>query len=95
MEFSFINTKYENKRNRRKERLLWEIKMREQLDIKDMQIKMLENEIKELKKQKQEALDFINQECTYDSHLCGFCRGLKPGEVKTLVYKLGGRNVKD
>ena len=64
----------------------------EQLDIKDMQIKMLENEIKELKKQKQEALDFINQECVYDKHLMGFAFGLKSGQVRTLVYKLGGRN---
>lgn len=66
--------------------------MREQLDIKDMQIKMLENEIKELKKQKQEALDYISQECVYDKHLMGFAFGLKQGQVRTLVYKLGGRN---
>jgi len=62
----------------------------EQIDIKDMQIKMLENEIKELKEQKQEVLDYISQECTYDRHLCGFCMGLNTGQVKTLVLKLGG-----
>ena len=58
--------------------------MREQLDIKDMQIKMLE-------KQKQEVLEFIEKTCIYDKHLQGYNFGLKPGEVKTLVYKLGGR----
>jgi hypothetical protein len=55
----------------------------EQIDIKDMQIKILE-------KQKEEVLDYISQECTYDKHLCGFCRGLNTGQVKTLVLKLGG-----
>ena len=60
----------------------------EQIDIKDLKIA-------ELEKQKQEALDFINQECVYDKHLMGFAFGLKTGQVKTLVYKLGGRNVKD
>ena len=56
----------------------------EQLDIKDMQIKILEN-------QKKEALEFIEKNCVYDKHLQGYNFGLKPGEVKTLVLKLGGR----
>lgn len=59
--------------------------MKEQLDIKDMQIKILEN-------QKQEVLDYIEKECVYDKHLQGYCFGLKAGQVRTLVLKLGGRN---
>jgi hypothetical protein len=59
--------------------------MREQLDIKDMQIKILE-------KQKEEVLKFIEETCVYDKHLQGYCFGLKPGQVRTLVLKLGGRN---
>ena len=47
-------------------------------------------EIQELKKQKQEALEFIEKKCTFDSHLQGFCMGLSAGEVKTLVLKMGG-----
>ena len=52
-------------------------------------------EIQELKKQKQEALEFIEKKCVYDKHLQGYCFGLKAGQVRTLVLKLGGRNVKD
>lgn len=57
----------------------------EQMDIKDLKIK-------ELEKQKQEVLEFIEKECVYDKHLQGYCFGLKPGQVRTLVLKLGGRN---
>ena len=49
------------------------------------------NELLELKKQKQEALDFIEKKCVYDEHLQGYCMGLTPGEVRTLVLKLGGK----
>ena len=56
----------------------------EQIDIKDLKIQ-------ELEKQKQEILDFINKECVYDKHLQGYCFGLKPGQVKTLVLKLGDK----
>lgn len=45
-------------------------------------------ELQELKKQKQEALEYIEKRCTYDSHLQGYCMGLTPGEVRTLVLKL-------
>jgi hypothetical protein len=48
-------------------------------------------ELQELKKQKQEALEFIEKRCTYDDHLQGYCTGLTPGEVKILVLKLGGK----
>lgn len=47
-------------------------------------------ELQELKKQKQEALEFIEKRCTYDSHLKGYCMGLSAGEVKTLVLKIKG-----
>ena len=47
-------------------------------------------ELQELKKQKQEALEFIEKRCTYDSHLQGYCMGLSVGEVKTLVLKIKG-----
>ena len=43
------------------------------------------------KKEKQEELEFIEKRCTYDSHLQGYCMGLTPGEVRTLVLKLGGK----
>lgn len=49
-------------------------------------------EIQELKKQKQEALEFIEKKCVYDEHLQGYCMGLTPSEVKTLVLKLGGNH---
>ena len=48
-------------------------------------------ELQELKKQKQEVLDFIEKTCIYDKHLQGYCMGLTPGEVRTLVLKLGGK----
>ena len=49
----------------------------------------------ELKIQREEALKYIEEECVYDKHLQGYVYGLKPGQVRTLVLKLGGRNVKD
>ena len=56
-----------------------------QIDIKDIQIKIL-------KKQLEEAKEYIEKTCLYDKHLQGYCFGLKPGQVRTLVLKLGGRN---
>lgn len=47
-------------------------------------------ELQELRKQKQEVLDFIEKRCTFDSHLQGFCMGLSAGDIKTLVLKMGG-----
>lgn len=40
----------------------------------------------------EDALKYINEECVYDKHLQGYVYGLKPGQVRTLVLKLGGRN---
>lgn len=45
-----------------------------------------------LELQKEEALKYIEEECVYDKHLQGYVYGLKPGQVKQLVLKLGGRN---
>lgn len=45
-----------------------------------------------LEKQKKEALEFIEKKCVYDEHLQGYCMGLTPSEVKTLVLKLGGNH---
>ena len=56
-------------------------------DVDTMRIKIMQLEM-----EKKEALEYIEKTCTYDKHLMGYCRGLKTGEVKTLVYKLGGRN---
>ena len=50
-----------------------------------------EEKIKELEEQRKKALEFIEKRCTYDSHLQGYCMGLTPGEVRTLVLKLGGK----
>jgi hypothetical protein len=47
-------------------------------------------ELQELKKQKQEALEFIEKKCVYDNHLKGYCMGLSAGEVRTLVLKIKG-----
>lgn len=52
-------------------------------------------EVDKLKKQLDEALKYIEEECVYDKHLQGYCFGLKPAQVRTLVLKLGGRDVKD
>lgn len=49
-------------------------------------------ELMNLEMQKNEALKYIEEECVYDKHLQGYCFGLKPGQVRTLVLKLGGRN---
>ena len=55
---------------------------------KDLEIQKLKQEIKLLKKQKENALKYINKRCVYDEHLQGYCMGLNTGEVRTLVYKL-------
>lgn len=47
-------------------------------------------ELQELRKQKQEVLEFIENKCVYDNHLQGYCMGLTPGEVRTLVLKIKG-----
>lgn len=48
-------------------------------------------EIQELKKQKQEALEFIEKMCIYDEHLMGYVRGIERKDTGTLVYKLTGK----
>lgn len=52
-------------------------------------------EIQELKKQKQEVLDFIEKICIYDEHLMGYVRGIERKDTSTLVYKLTGKYPRD
>ena len=59
-------------------------------DVDTMRIKIMQLEM-----EKKEALEYIEKTCLYDKHLQGYCFGLKAGQVRTLVLKLGGRNVKD
>lgn len=47
--------------------------------------------IDQLKKEKQEIIDFINQKCVYDEHLMGYCFDLKKGDVRRLMYKLNSQ----
>ena len=56
-------------------------------DVDTMRIKIMQLEM-----EKKEALKYIEEECVYDKHLQGYCFGLKSGQVRTLVLKLGGRN---
>jgi hypothetical protein len=55
---------------------------------KDLEIQKLKQEIKILKKQKENVLKYINKRCVYDEHLQGYCMGLNTGEVRTLMYEL-------
>ena len=52
-------------------------------------------EIQELKKQKQEVLEFIEKLCVYDEHLMGYVRGIERKDTGTLVYKLTGNYPRD
>jgi hypothetical protein len=58
---------------------------------KDLEIQELKMKIKKLEEEKQFIINYIEQNCVYDNHLQGYCMGLTPGEVKTLVLKLGGK----
>ena len=55
---------------------------------KDLLIQDLKREVKTLKKQKEDALKYINARCVYDEHLQSYCMGLTTGEIRSLVYKL-------
>jgi hypothetical protein len=55
----------------------------------------LKKEIEQLKKQKQEVLDFIEKKCIYDEHLMGYVRGIERKDTATLVYKLTGKYPRD
>lgn len=52
-------------------------------------------EIQELKKQKQEVLDFIEKTCIYDNRLMGYNKGIERCETGKLVYKLTGKYPRD
>lgn len=47
---------------------------------------MNKKEIKVLKRKLEEIKKYINNKCVYDEHLKGYCMGLEPGEVRTLMY---------
>lgn len=64
--------------------------MKEEIISIETAKKLAEYEKKE--KQIKEAIKYIEETCLYDKHLQGYCFGLKPGQVKQLVLKLGGRN---
>lgn len=53
-----------------------------------MNNKELENKIKQLEKERQEIIDFIEEKCVYDKHLMGYCFDLSRGNVRTLMLKL-------
>lgn len=52
-------------------------------------------ELQELRKQKQEVLDFIEKTCIYDEHLMGYVRGIERKDTGKLVYKLTGKYPRD
>lgn len=55
---------------------------------KDLEIQELRRKVKRLEEEKQFIIDYINKECVYDKHLMGYCMGLTPGKVRTLMYKI-------
>lgn len=67
--------------------------MKEEIISIETAKKLAEYEKKE--KQIKEAIEYIEKICEYDKHLCGYVFGLKPGQVRTLVLKLGGRDDKN
>ena len=52
-------------------------------------------ELQELRKQKQEVLDFVEKTCIYDEHLMGYVKGIERKDTATLVYKLTGKYPRD
>lgn len=58
---------------------------------KDLEIQELKRKVKQLEESRKDTLEYIEKRCTFDSHLQGYCMGLTPGEVRTLVLKLGGK----
>lgn len=57
---------------------------------KDLEIQELKRKVKQLENQKQNLIEYIEKKCVWDDHLQGYCMGLTPGEIKTLVLKLKG-----
>lgn len=62
---------------------------------KDLEIQELKRKVKQLEKQKQDTLNFIEQKCVYDNHLLGYSNGIERKDTGTLVYKLTGKSPRD
>ena len=62
---------------------------------KDLEIQDLKRKIKQLEQQKQDTLQFIEEECQYDNHLMGYVRGIERKDTSTLVLKLTGKHPRE
>lgn len=62
---------------------------------KDKKIQDLKKELEAFKKREKDTLEFIEETCTYDSHLFGYVRGIERGQTSTLVLKLTGKYPRD
>lgn len=58
---------------------------------KDKLIQDLKRKIEEYKQRQKDTLEFIEDTCTYDSHLMGYVRGIERKDTSTLVLKLTGK----
>lgn len=61
---------------------------------KDELVKLKE-ELKLLKQRQKDTLQFIEENCQYDSHLMGYNRGIERKDTSTLVLKLTGNHPRD
>jgi len=57
----------------------------------DKKIQDLKKELEILKQRQNDTLDFIEETCSYDSHLMGYNRGIERKDTSTLVLKLTGK----
>lgn len=55
----------------------------------------LKKKVKQLEKERQYLIDFIEKECVYDEHLQGYCFDLPKGKVRTLMFMLKNNNKGD
>ena len=55
---------------------------------KDLEIQELKRKVKQLKKEKQYIINYIENECIYDEHLKSYCFDLSRGKVRTLMNKI-------
>lgn len=57
----------------------------------DKKIQDLKKTLDEYKQRQKDTLQFIEENCTYDSHLMGYTRGIERKDTSTLVLKLTGK----
>ena len=62
---------------------------------KDKLIQDLKRKIEEYENRKKDTLQFIEETCTYDSHLMGYTRGIERKDTSTLVLKLTGKHPRE